>query len=64
MGGSERRCSFSLCAASSLTSRRLNLWRVRIKNSKRKSLRGLGGKRLKSIFELVNTLSNYRLYTK
>ena len=63
-GGLERRCGFSLCAAPSLTSRRLNLRRVRIKNNKRKSLRGQGGKELKSIFELANTLSNYRLYTK
>ena len=64
MGGLERRCGFSLCAAPSLTSRRLNLRRVGIKNNKRKSLKGQGGKRLKSIFELANTLSNYRLYTK
>ena len=63
-GGSERQCGFSLCAVPSLTSRRLNLRRVGIKNNKRKSLRGQGGKEFKSIFKLANTLSNYRLYTK
>ena len=64
MGGSERRCGFSLCAAPSLTSRRLNLRRVGLKNDKGKSLRRQGGKELKLIFELANTSSIYSLYTK
>ena len=63
-GGSERRCGFSLCAVPSLTSCHLNLRRVGLKRDEGKSLRGWGDKRLKSIFELANTLSNYRLYTK
>ena len=46
MGGLERRCGFSLCAVSSLTSRRLNLRRVRLKDNKGKSLRRQGDKSL------------------
>ena len=45
-----------------------NLWSSQftegqIKRDKGESLRGQGAKRLKSIFELANTSSNYRLYT-
>ena len=50
------------CALSNLSSSQfMEGW---IKRDKGKSLRGQGAKRLKSIFELANTLSNYRLYTK
>ena len=56
------RLQLMCCALSNLSSSQF--MEGRIKRDKGKSLRGQGAKRLKSIFELANTSSNYRLYTK
>ena len=56
------RLQLMCCALSNLLSSQFT--EGRIKRDKGKSLRGQGAKRLKSIFELANILSNYRLYTK
>ena len=50
------------CALSNLSSSQFT--EGRIKRDKGKSLRGQGAKRLKLIFKLANTSSNYRLYTE
>ena len=55
------RLQLMCCALSNLSSSQFT--EGRIKRDK-KSLRERGGKRLKLIFELANTSSNYRLYTK
>ena len=56
------RLQLMCCTLSNLSSSQF--MEGRIKRDKGKSLRGQGAKRLKSIFELANTSSNYRLYTK
>ena len=55
------RLQLMCCALSNLLSSQFT--EGRIKRDK-EELKGTGGKRLKSIFELANTSSNYRLYTK
>ena len=56
------RLQLMCCALSNLLSSQF--MKGRIKSDKGKCLGGQGGKRLKSIFELVNTSSIYSLYTK